>query len=99
MNQSKIENAACEYQMTLPYCDDPKTRGMFIGGYDGFIAGAKWAINSLWHKAEDAPSRYDTYLVHTRQGCVFIALYDLHGWHTDKGGDIMEWCDIKDLLP
>lgn len=50
MNTKQIEQAAKEYRDTLPYSDDPKIRGMSVGGFDGFKAGAEWRINSVWHR-------------------------------------------------
>lgn len=49
MANEQIKQAANEYRMSLPYCDNPKFRGISIGGYDGFIKGAEWRINSVWH--------------------------------------------------
>lgn len=56
MNREQIEKAAKDYRMSLPYCDDPKIRGMFVGGYDGFIKGAEWRINSVWHPNTENPN-------------------------------------------
>lgn len=62
MTNEQIEKAAKEYRMSLPYCDDPKVRGMSLGGYNGFIKGADWRINSVWHdmKSEE-PQVYGEY--------------------------------------
>lgn len=98
MTNDQIRLAALEYRDTLPYSDDPKIRGMFVGGHVGFIDGIEWLLNRLWHKADEVPKRYDTYLCRTKQGCFFIMLYDMKGWHSSHDGDLMEWCDIKDLF-
>lgn len=64
MEQDIIEQAAREYQKTLPYCGDPKIRGMYVGALDGFKAGVKWyrdyLANIPWNEAINEIARKET---------------------------------------
>ena len=63
MTREQIEKAAKEHQSKLPYCDDRKVRGEFVGNYYGFIAGAQWRINSVWHDmGTEVPQIYGDYV-------------------------------------
>lgn len=104
MKREQIEKAAKEYRMSLPYCDDPKIRGMSVGGYDGFIKGAEWRINSVWHKPSDIAEPGKDCLVEHMDGdgnvCIRIdwrSEYEwVHACHYDK---ILRWAYVSDLLP
>lgn len=69
------------------------------------IAGAHWVIQEflkvLWHDANEEPSRYDDYLVITKQGCIDSCYFDADSWHDPKigGGNVTMWLDYKDILP
>ena len=104
MKKEDIEKAAKEYQNTLPYCDDPKIRGMFVGGRTGFIAGAEWRINSVWHDANEKPATNKKALVKYISGDgeikyrvdVFCG-YEWKGMcHYDK---LIQFAYIEDLIP
>lgn len=43
-----------------------------------------------------APSKYDVYLVKTKQGCYDFALFDINGWSKGKttDGEPMYWMSI-----
>lgn len=42
------------------------------------------------------PSKYDDYLVKTKQGCYDFALFDVNGWAKGKttDGDVAYWIEI-----
>ena len=114
MTKEQIEKAAEDYRMSLPYCDDPKIRGISIGGYDGFIKGAQWRINSVWHTNTEMPSiGIDEYgsgkdcLVKPKYGIIEIGqvlfdegIYAMSCNNTTYTMDEIEaWAYLDDLLP
>lgn len=79
----------------LAYCE---------GLADGFLEGAKWAINEfkkeLWHSVDEEPKLYDVYLAKTNLG--YIDMHEFNpreGWVNDSIGNVVQWLDIKDILP
>ena len=108
MNKEQIEQAAKEYRMSLPYCDDPKIRGMSIGGYDGFIKGAKWRINSVWHDAETTPKENSKIVLIDMYGDWYNISYSFdeyddafgRGWESCvRTYNIVKWAYLEDLVP
>ncbi|OUP37234.1 hypothetical protein [Bacteroides sp. An19] len=97
MTREQIENAAKEHQSKLPYCDDRKVRGEFVGNYYGFIAGAQWRINSVWHEAEtELPeSGCDTLVLFRGGGCEITD----SGTRFDLWRAVSQWAYLDDLLP
>lgn len=99
MTKEQIENAAKEHQSKLPYCDDRKVRGEFVGNYYGFIAGAQWRINSVWHDASEKPDKNQLVLFECRKtygkgySVNFGENYEL------MKNVIVRWAYIIDLLP
>lgn len=106
MDKEQIEQAAREYRNTLPYCDDPKVRGMSIGGYDGFIAGAEWRINFVWHTPEEKPVCKNEKLCEiffiSKKGYPHANTYSEDGFFLYNGynwSDVKCWAYVDDLLP
>lgn len=81
---------------------------------DGFIAGALWRINSVWHK----PSAYGEELTRnvnviakTTRGCYRFGKFDVVGYSREYIGfvstssleyalsDVLEYAYLDDLLP
>ena len=52
--KKRIEEAARERQSKLPYCDDRKVRGEYVGYLKGFIEGAKYALSHQWISIDEA---------------------------------------------
>ena len=52
--KKRIEEAAREHQSKLPYCDDRKVRGEYIGYLRGFNEGAAFALSRQWIRVEEA---------------------------------------------
>ena len=104
MNKETIEKAAKAHWDKQPYCDNAKVRGMFVGNYEGFIAGAHWRINSVWHNTCDIAEPGKDCLVEHMDGdgnvCIRIDWRSEYEWvnacHYDK---ILRWAYISDLLP
>lgn len=72
------------------------------GFREGYIEGAKWAINEflkdLWHPVSEKPRRNTTYLVQIRD-CIFETFYDSEEWKIfEKVCNITRWLYIDDLL-
>lgn len=108
ITKEQIEKAAREYRMSLPYCDDPKIRGMSIGGYDGFIKGAVWRINSVWHSADVTPDEDTEIVLIDKRGEWYNILYSFDGYDDAFGRgwescvrtyDIDKWAYLDDLMP
>lgn len=109
MTNKDIEKAA--ERSTEEYVENGDLRG-FRGSYRlGFIAGADWRINSVWHDVEESP----------KQGSL-IAVFDgkdMHLWRAEDMVNvingirvvsmtvkecfirqhIIKWAYIKDLIP
>ena len=102
MTREQIEKAAKEHQSKLPYCDDRKVRGEFVGNYYGFIAGAQWRINSVWHDNSIRPGEDCDVLVETKRG-IEMDRYDIDYNELDNGtdweSDVIRWAYVDDLLP
>lgn len=100
----QIEKAAWDYgceEMTAPATNAPLTKG--------FVAGAKWRINSVWYGADEVPERSAQCLVE------FIdpdfdnefSRYKLFGFCTHSVGflgfkkefKLIRWAYVKDLIP
>lgn len=71
---------------------------------EGFIAGAQWRINSVWHNACDIAEPGKDCLVEHMDGdgnvCIRIDWRSEYEWvnacHYDK---VLRWAYIEDLLP
>lgn len=102
MTREQIEKAAKEHQSKLPYCDDRKVRGEFVGNYYGFIAGAQWRINSVWHNLpNDLPKKENTWIL---LELIFEGrlVYLPVEWVNDGeeiSKQVTRWAYIDDLLP
>ena len=61
--------------------------------------GVEWFKINLWHDASEKPTRYDTYLVRTKQGCVEFIHFANEVWHDKDTGTVDKWLDLYDILP
>ena len=93
MTRERIEKAALicagagEYG-ELPYNPDAKK---------GFIAGAQWRINSVWHDASEKPNGNNKCLVELRIPGR-NPTYKLWTWGWENSF-VTRWAYIDDLLP
>lgn len=85
---------------------DVKLSEEYNAGYtQGFLEGAEWRINSIWHNAKEEP-KYDQY---------FLYKNVVHAYHVDgiypsedepfvwddyvKDMGLLRWAYVEDLLP
>ena len=103
MKQEQIEKAARDYIKPtagiIPVAES-------ISARLGFIAGAQWCINTVWHDAKEKPERENEYL-----------LIEYRDWGSDESdydvvavekfeiyadrpySDLIRWAYISDLSP
>lgn len=102
MTQEQIEKAADKYAEAHdvePY--DEYGSGIRIGARFGFIAGAKWRINSVWHDRTKSASMDNGEIIFVFSDGSAMTKSVL-GWNWE---DIQEhfkfvkWAYMKDLLP
>ena len=69
---------------------------------NGFIAGAQWRINSVWHDNSIRPGEDCDVLVETKRG-IEMDRYDIDYNELDNGtdweSDVIRWAYVDDLLP
>lgn len=96
MTNKDIEKAA--ESSTEKYVENGDLRG-FRGSYRlGFIAGADWRINSVWHDVSEVPKGNNELLTLNRKGVAFVI--KSYCWKDEvKIFDIVKWAYIKDLTP
>lgn len=96
MTQEQIEKAAWDYgceEMTAPAINAPLTKG--------FVAGAKWRINSVWHNMyENADVDNGDILLLFPDGGVMTKSVIGWSWEDIKDTFAFEkWAYVKDLIP
>lgn len=96
MTQEQIEKVANDYA-----CKQWADGGFRYVGRDGFIAGAQWRIDSVWHdRTEDASMGNGDIILVFSDGSAMTR--SVIGWNWK---DILErfafvrWAYIKDLIP
>ena len=94
MTREQIEKAAIK--SADEELDDFECRGH----RDGFIAGAQWRINSVWHDAHEEPQRSGMLIASNEDGNYILCGPNNSNWkQTVKLFRIMNWAYIIDLLP
>lgn len=67
--------------------------------YKGFIKGAEWRINSVWHPITQPPERNKIYVAQIGKDA-FETFYDSGNWKPfSKGLNFARWAYIEDLIP
>ena len=88
MNRETIEKAARDYVKPtagiIPVAES-------IAKKEGFIAGAQWRINSVWHEASELPRSLKLIIIEDSNG-----EFDLGYGITNS---TIRWAYIDDLLP
>jgi len=101
MTREQIEKAAKETLVNEPV----EIQATKVGAFQhGFIAGAQWRINSVWHDTCDIAEPGNDCLVEYMDGdenvCIRIDRRSEYEWinacHYDK---ILRWAYISDLIP
>lgn len=67
--------------------------------YEGFIKGAEWRINSVWHEASEQPELGEKILIQSKLGGVITLYVDLDIKATFKRFNVVRWAYVSDLLP
>ena len=101
MEKEKIEQAAIK---KLPYSDEEcsdsnYTLGKNVGFKRGFIAGAQWRINSVWHDGTASCEARRKALVLFKNGnaAVYKDLRDI--WFEQLWDEVDKLAYLADLLP
>lgn len=98
MKEEYIEKAADEFANKEYEISDIDRSPL----YKGFYHGAKFYINSVWHKAEELPQPNAWFLAQIGNDSfdTFIMEVEADRWERwCKGLNIVRWAYIEDLLP
>lgn len=92
MTREEIENKANEL-----YADNSFA-------YEGFLKGAEWRINRVWHDSNDKPDESPKnkrliIIEHKTDGDSLELSYSLIYSHTYAYFCVIRWAYIKDLIP
>lgn len=94
MTREQIEQAAKETLVNEPV----EIQATKVGAFQrGFVDGAQWRINSVWHEAEtELPeSGCDTLVLFREGGCEITD----SGTRFDLWRAVSQWAYLDDLLP
>ena len=72
--------------------------------FDGFVAGAKWRINSVWHNADEVPKEKGYILVEVNGSQPIFVTWNINVIPTNwdkivKENNVVKWAYVKDLIP
>lgn len=99
MKREDIEKAA--ERSTEKYVENGDLRG-FRGSYRlGFIAGADWRINSVWHNSKEIPKfPFAILAIRSDDSIEIVYFTDIDRWKSlIKRCGFVQWAYIKDLIP
>lgn len=103
MTREQIEKAAKDYVMPNARIS-PLMES--IVAKEGFIAGAQWRINDVWHDASEKPERENEYLLveykdwgSDESDYDVVAVEDFEIYANRIYSDLICWAYIFDLLP
>ena len=99
MTREQIEKAAKETLVN----ESVELQATKVGAFQrGFVAGAQWRINSVWHDNSIRPGENCDVLVETKRG-IEMDRYDIDYNELDNGtdweADVIRWAYVDDLLP
>lgn len=94
IDKEKIQQAANEYVGCSPEIGEDLYE---YATRDAFKSGIEWFKENLWHPVSEVPTRYDTYLVKTKQGCLDFCHFATEKWHSTDVGTVVEWLDLSDI--
>lgn len=106
MTREEVKNAGSKHAQDR-YCsgDNPTPRyriAQIHASRDGFVAGAEWRINSVWHDNNVTPGYDCKVLIEDIYGNVYDDKYDADYNEYDSGIEkeqIKRWAYVKDLIP
>ena len=105
MTREQIEQAAIK---KLPYSDEEcsdsnYTLGENVGFKRGFIAGAQWRINSVWHDVREQPEQDKCFIYEIGDGRYETdCIYKKEKLNCERYAaqlNIIRWTYVDDLLP
>lgn len=94
MKIEDIEKAAIETGEKA--CDDFEEAVKYA---NGFMVGAEWRINSVWHDAKEQPRRDTWYIAQIGDGAVDTFADSVNWGNFARDLNIIRWAYIGDLLP
>ena len=97
MTREQIEKAAKETLVNEPV----EIQATKVGTFQrGFIAGAQWRINSVWHSTDELP-QYSGYLAVLMENRIMEVIHYTVGigFHEMTLKGYVLWAYISDLLP
>lgn len=85
-------------------CEPNFSSEYYNGFFYGFIDGAEWRINSVWHDVSEEPSEKKKVIAFSCDGsmieCDFTYPHRVYTWEDIvKISDITMWAYVEDLLP
>ena len=97
MTREQIEKAATESCVIDNSIFNPE----YVPYYEhGFIDGANWRINAVWHDAHEEPQRSGMLIASNEDGNYILCGPNNSNWEQAvKFFRIMNWAYIIDLLP
>ena len=104
MTREQIEKAARKYATDKHGGENTKQWAIaqIHAGRDGFIDGAKWRINSVWHNLpNDLPKKENTWILLElifEDGLVYLPVEWVNDWE-GAPKQAIRWAYIDDLLP
>lgn len=71
---------------------------------EGFIKGAEWCINSVWHDVSEAPQKKGYILVQTNGEKPIYTTWSINvvptNWdETVERNNVVKWAYVEDLIP
>ena len=101
MNRETIEKAANERRpYTEEECGSSYMLGKNVGFKRGFMDGAQWRINSVWHETSELPSRSGYLAVLCHNGIMETIHHTIGiGFQEMQLKGYSKWAYVDDLLP
>ena len=99
MTKEQIEKAVDEYIGYSPEMDEGIETTM---RRNAFKDGAKWRINSVWHKPEEVPEEYRPLLVECVEGYKIWELWPDYAQEWEfiaNNRRVVRWAYADDLIP
>ena len=100
MNKQQIEEAAAK--AAEDYMENTLIMSGPRGSYrKGFIAGANWRINSVWHEVSERPDENEPTIIERENGKFSLHEkgYDGPWKYNVEQFNFKRWAYVKDLIP
>ena len=96
-----MEEQQTPLQQTANEFADKFSKRMGVAAYAGYVAGADWQRNHVWHNASEEPEHEREILLLCVDGTTVKGFYE--GDYFDTAIDIIDygekWAYLSDLLP